>query len=95
MHSNKENDRLLFLDGVIVLPLLVDGHLFRAGITLDAFTILMQRAGLDPDDGFGGAFTGDVIQKLKPVIETHLQAKHMRQGGQQPLIIESKDMALH
>jgi hypothetical protein len=86
----------VFVAGIMLLHVAVDGEPVRAGITLEAFDLLMARAGYDADDDWGEVVAGDLLDRLRPAIEAHLQSKHFRIGStEQPLIIELADLMTH
>ena len=91
-----QHEPLSFEDGVMFGQVEIDGRKIKAGITLDAFETLIERAGLDPERDFGRMMVSDIIELLRPAIEAHLQSKHFRfGGGDGPLIIDMHDLTVH
>jgi hypothetical protein len=88
-------DPLSIEDGVMFGRVEIDGQDVRAGITLEAFDILIERAGFDPERDLGRMTVSDLIEQLSPMIEAHLQTKHFRMGGEAPLIIDAADLTTH
>jgi hypothetical protein len=86
----------VFEDGIMLYHVTIDGAPVRAGFTLDAVDMLMQRAGDLAHDDSDGTTVGDLLSWPRPTIEAHLQSKHFRQGGSaEPLIIEVQDLVSH
>jgi hypothetical protein len=86
----------VFEDGIMLYDVTIDGTPVRAGITLDAFDVLMARAGYDAANDWGEVMVGDLLTRLRPAIEAHLQSKHFRMGAtEDPLIIEVTDLLTH
>jgi hypothetical protein len=82
--------------GIMLDNVMIDGTAVRAGITFDAFDILMARAGYDAAENWGEGETSDLVARLLPSIEAHLQSKHFRAGSaDEPLIIGVADVLAH
>jgi len=91
-----DGEPLQFEDGVMFGRVTVDGAEIRAGITLEAFEMLIERAGFDADRDFGQVMVANIIDLLRPTIEAHLQAKHFAGHAEEgPLVIEKSDLVVH
>lgn len=91
-----ETESLIVEEDTIYGTAIVSGITLRAGITLDAFERLVERASFDPERDPADMTVSEIMVLLRPVIEAHLQTKYDRLGASGDIIvIEEADLTTH